>query len=93
MSWDPHKDDAPSGFSNLRCHLPLAYTLATFLTKLAKHLVVLGCVMIVGEATGRSAVGQSGILLLVVFAALLHSVGCALRRSLPNQGPLQQDRL
>jgi hypothetical protein len=56
-----------------------------FLSKLAKHLAVLACLGIVGETSGRFMIGQIGIFLLVVSAALLHSAGRALQRRLQSQ--------
>ena len=53
-----------------------------FLSKLAKHLAVLACLGIVGETSGRLAIGQLGIFLLVVCAALAHSVARTLQRRL-----------
>ena len=50
---------------------------STSLTKIAKHLALLACFMIIGDATGQPLLGQLGILILVVLAALIHSVGCA----------------
>jgi hypothetical protein len=58
---------------------------AAFLSKLAKHLAVLACLGIVGETSGRFAIGQMGIFLLVVFAALLHSGARTLQRRLQFQ--------
>ena len=56
-----------------------------FLSKLAKHLAVLACLGIVGETSGRFAIGQIGIFLLVVSAALLHSAARTLQRRLQLQ--------
>jgi hypothetical protein len=56
-----------------------------FLSKLAKHLAVLGCLGIVGETSGRFAIGQMGIFLLVVSAALLHTAGRTLQHRLQLQ--------
>jgi hypothetical protein len=53
-----------------------------FLSKLAKHLAVLACLGIVGETSGRFAIGQMGIFSLVVCAALLHSASRTLQRRL-----------
>ena len=53
-----------------------------FLSKLAKHLAVLACLGIVGETSGRFVIGQMGIFLLVVSAAVLHSAGRTLERRL-----------
>ena len=55
---------------------------AGFLSKLAKHLAVLACLGIVGETSGRFVIGQMGIFLLVVSAAVLHSAGRTLVRRL-----------
>ena len=52
------------------------------LSKLAKHLAVLACLGIVGETSGRFVIGQMGIFLLVVSAAVLHSAGRTLERRL-----------
>ena len=54
----------------------------TFLSKLAKHLAVLACLGIVGETSGRFAIGQIGIFLLVLSAALVHSGARTLQRRL-----------
>jgi len=53
---------------------------SAFLSKLAKHLAVLACLGIVGETSGRFVIGQMGIFLLVVSAALLHSAARTLQR-------------
>jgi hypothetical protein len=58
---------------------------SAFLSKLAKHLAVLACLAIVGETSGRFVIGQKGILVLVVSAALLHSAARALQRRLHPQ--------
>lgn len=57
---------------------------AAFLTKLAKHLALLVCLAIVGQATGRAAFGQLTILLLVVAAVLMHGLGQSLKRRSSN---------
>ena len=48
---------------------------AAFLAKLAKHLALLACLMIVSQAAGRPVLGQLGIFFTVVLAALVHSAG------------------
>jgi hypothetical protein len=50
-----------------------------FLSKLAKHLAVLASLGIVGEPSGRFAIGQLGIFILIVSAALIHSVARTLQ--------------
>jgi hypothetical protein len=59
---------------------PSAIVFAAFLTKLAKHLALLACLAIVGQATGRAALGQRSIILLVMCAALAHTLGRTLKR-------------
>ena len=58
---------------------------SAFLSKLAKHLAVLACLAIVGETSGRFVIGQKGILVLVVSAALLHSAGRMLQHRSKSQ--------
>jgi len=58
---------------------------SALLSKLAKHLAVLACVAIVGENSGRFAIGQKGILVLVISAALLHSVARTLQHRMQSQ--------
>ena len=64
------------------------YLGGAFLQKLAKHLALLACLMIVSQVAGRPMVGQLGIFVTVVLAALLHSAGLAVRRGLPPFVPL-----
>jgi len=64
---------------------PSAIVLAAFLTKLAKHLALLVCLAIVGQTTGRAALGQPAILFLVICAALLHTFGQTLKRRSHNR--------
>jgi hypothetical protein len=54
-----------------------------FLKKLAKHLALLACLMILGRATGRIDQGQLAMFLIVAGAALLNCVGNHLDRSRP----------
>jgi hypothetical protein len=56
------------------------FLLAGILTKLAKHLALIACLLIVGEASGRSAIGEVGIFLVVLAAGVLHLAGQALQR-------------
>jgi hypothetical protein len=62
------------------CRAPSAIVFAAFLAKLAKHLALLVCLAIAGQTTGRVALGQRAILLLVVAAALIHGLGQTLKR-------------
>lgn len=55
---------------------------AAFLVKLAKHLALIACLMIIGAAPGRVTANETGIFLTVACAALLHSIGRILDRRL-----------
>ena len=57
------------------------------LTMIAKHLALLACFMIIGAATGRPVLGQVGIFIVVVLAALIHSAGCAIESRSPGRTP------
>jgi hypothetical protein len=57
--------------------------LGVLLPKLAKHLALLACLMIVSQVSGGPVVGQLGIFVIVVLAALLHSAGRTVRHRLP----------
>jgi hypothetical protein len=62
---------------------------SAFLTKLAKHLGLIACLLILGHTSSRSVAGQIGIFLLVVLAAALDATGRALRsRFYGSQKPL-----
>ena len=74
-----------------RLRSPLKIVVAAFLTKLAKHLALLACLAIIGQTTGRAALGPPAILFLVICAALLHSLGLALKRRLPFFAASQPD--
>ena len=62
---------------------PSGSIIGAFLIKLAKHLALIACLMIIGGPIGRFAVSQLGIFLTVLSAALLHSVGRVLQRRVP----------
>jgi len=53
---------------------------ANVMAKLSKHLAFLACLLILGHASGRAEIGQLGIFLVVVFAALAHGAERSLRR-------------
>jgi hypothetical protein len=69
--------------ASARPSLAAAWLSAAFLVKLAKHLALIACFMIIGAASGRVAASETGIFLTVVAAALLHSIGRVLERRLP----------
>ena len=60
---------------------------AAFLRKFAKHLALIACLTIMGGATGRFALSEFAIFLVVVAAAVLHSIGRVLERRLPPPHP------
>ena len=64
------------------------YLGGAFLPKLAKHLALLACLMIVSQVAGRAMVGQLGIFVTVVLAALLHSADRTVRGRLRRFTPL-----
>lgn len=59
--------------------------LAVFLSKVAKHLALLACLLIVGKATGRLTTGQFVIFCLTIFASVAHLAGRALSPRLPDR--------
>jgi hypothetical protein len=59
---------------------PATPVFAAFLIKFAKHLALLVCLAIVGQASGRAAFGQLTTALLALAAALIHGLGQTLRR-------------
>ena len=54
---------------------------APFLLKLAKHVALLACLLLIGKARGEPTIGPLGILLVIIGAALIHSVGRRLQIS------------
>lgn len=61
-----------------------ASVVAPLLTKVAKHMALLACFMIVGSATGRATINELGIFSLIAAAALVYSVGRSLEGRLPT---------
>jgi hypothetical protein len=70
--------------------LPTACVFAAFLTKLAKHLLVIACLAILGRATGRLAVDQPVIFGLIVIATLGQFIGSALQTRFSRQAKLSR---
>ncbi|MBM4298694.1 MAG: hypothetical protein FJ143_13230 [Deltaproteobacteria bacterium] len=70
---------------------PANIAFAAFLTKLAKHLALIACLAIVGQATGRMVVGQLAILFLIVSAALVNTVGATVSRRWRHASSHQRD--
>ena len=66
--------------------------IAAFLIKVAKHLALIACFMIVGAPSGRVAASETGIFITVVAAALLHSVGRVLDRRLAPGAAFSRSR-
>jgi hypothetical protein len=56
----------------------LGAAMAVFLGKLAKHLALLVCLLILGKAGGRLTTGPLVILILTIFASAAHLAGRAL---------------
>jgi hypothetical protein len=59
-----------------------ACVLAAFFIKLAKHLALIACLLIIGRSTGRFTADELVIFLTVLSAALLHTIGRILHRRL-----------
>jgi hypothetical protein len=57
-----------------------ARILAAFLTRFAKHLALIGILLIIGRATGRFTASQLQIFACVGAAAALHCAGFVLKR-------------
>lgn len=66
-------------------HSYITAALAVFLSKAAKHLALLACLMIVGKATGRFTIGEPDIFLLTIFATMAHLFGRALAPRLSSR--------
>ena len=62
--------------------------IGAFLIKLAKHLAVMTCLLIIGEPIGRFDVSQIGLFLMVLTAAVLHSIGRVLQCRLSHSDRL-----
>ena len=61
--------------ASLRRFQTSACVVAAFLQKLAKHLALIACLAIMGGGTGRFALSQLAIFVIVIAAAALHSIG------------------
>ena len=57
---------------------------APFLLKLAKHVALLACLLLIGKTRGELTIGPLGILLVIIGAALTHSVGRWLQIGAPT---------
>ena len=90
MLRDSHKSGQPPEFGKLRDYLPSTCVTAAVLTKLAKHLALLASLTILAEATGRIAVSQLAIFILIVLAALFHRIGRTLHLRLGKQAALNK---
>ena len=90
MLRDSHKGGQPREFSKLRDYLPATCVTAAVLAKLAKHLALLASLTILDEATGRIAVSELAIFIMIVLAALSHSIGRALQLRLRKQNALNK---
>ena len=90
MLRDFHKGGQRPEFGKLRDDLPATCVTAAVFAKLAKHLALLASLTILGEATGRIAVNQLAIFILVVVAALSSTIGRALQLRLRKQSALNK---
>ena len=90
MLRDSHRSGQPPEFGKLRDYLPATWVTAAVLTKLAKHLALLASLAILGEAPGRIAVSQLAIFILIVLAALFHTIKRTLQPRLRKQTALNK---
>lgn len=68
-----------NGFADFRHDHPRqAAIVSVLLAKVSKHLALLGCLMVLGKASGRLAIGELTIFLLIAFASAAHLCGRAL---------------
>jgi hypothetical protein len=88
MFRDSHKDGQPTEFGKLRGYLPATCVTAAVLIKLARHLALLASLTILSEAAGRIAVSQLAIFIVIVLAALSHTIGHTLQLALRKQTAL-----
>jgi hypothetical protein len=80
-----HKSAEPPEVGKAREYLPATCVTTAVFAKLAKHLAILASFTILGESTGRIAVGRLAIFILVVLAALLHTIGRSLHLRVRKQ--------
>ena len=67
--------------------------IAVSLLKLAKHLALLACLLIVGRATGQTMMGPVAPFFLILSAAIIHAYGRRLQtRSASPTGMLRDDQ-
>lgn len=66
---------------------PVPIALAVFLGKLAKHLALLACLGIIGNAGSRFAMAPPMILGLVILAAAAHALGGSFSLRQRRSGP------
>jgi hydrogenase-4 membrane subunit HyfE len=58
----------------------LLFVPAALLSKLAKHLALIACLLIVGEASGGSTISAFGIFSVVLAAVIFHRSGEMIQR-------------
>jgi hypothetical protein len=69
------------------------HVFAAFLSKLARHVALIACLMVIGGATGRFALSPLGIFLMAAAAAVLHCAGSYLKQTVSRPAPLPRLRL
>jgi hypothetical protein len=88
MFRDFHKGGQPLKFGKRSDYLPASCVTAAVLIKLARHLALLASLTILSEAARRIAVSQLAIFILIVLAALSHTIGHTLQLALRKQTAL-----
>jgi len=65
----------------------LVTVVCTMMAKMAKHLALLGCLLILGRPVGDAPLGPAEIFLLIVIAVSLHWSARILRPRAPHSSP------
>ncbi len=65
-----------NGFADFRHDHPRpAALISALLAKVSKHMALLGCLMILGKASGRLEIGEVSIFVLIASASVMHLCG------------------
>jgi hypothetical protein len=90
MAGTSNNREAVAGPARLSVRLPTTCVVAVFLSKLAKHLLVIACLAILSRATGRLTVDQLAIFGLIVVATIAQFIGSALQTRFSRQAKLSR---
>jgi hypothetical protein len=74
-----HKSSSDRRYHGRDCSV-FAPVSATWLNKLAKHLVVIACIMILGRSSGHSMLDPLAIFALILVASVIHCLSRVLQQ-------------